>query len=206
MADIRPLLVALILSALPLSAEYRFGLKVAQAKLSASQFFSKIDGNQFVNVKGDDYLASTIVYGGPQRYFVEVKITNEGMSKMEFDRRFVTMLPSENILSLSTEITAAEIQLQKAIIPKKKFSEPKVNAQLRELLDTIESNREQKRLQLANMFASHLLQFSHESQSLSLDPGESRLYIFVFRDMDWRKKKPIVQIRVHEQVFLVLLE
>jgi hypothetical protein len=52
-------------------------------------------------------------------------------------------------------------------------------------------------------FASHLATFANENQSMALEPGQARLYVFVFDQLDRRKTRGItVVVRVGSDTFL----
>jgi hypothetical protein len=51
-------------------------------------------------------------------------------------------------------------------------------------------------------FASHLATFAHEYQSMTLEPGEARLFVFVFDQLDRKKTHGFaVVVRVASDTF-----
>jgi hypothetical protein len=50
-----------------------------------------LDGNRFAVLERESVSVACIMYGGPQRHFVEIKLANRSGSPLLLDRRFVTI-------------------------------------------------------------------------------------------------------------------
>jgi len=160
--------------------EVRFGMPVEKLVSPGEFRLADLDGNRFAVIERDSFSVACIAYGGPQRYFFEVKVANRSNSSLVLDRRFVTIDPSDSVVRADTLAVAGEIEdaanrPRSRPIPAPPNVEPTVTA--------IEATARAR----GQAFASHLATFAHENQTLTLEPGEARLYVFVFDQLDGKK-------------------
>src|ERR1035437_1961428 len=189
---------ALLLSMLsrPMIGEVRFGMQVEKLASPKEFRLANLDGNRFAVLERESSSVSCIMYGGPQRHFVEVKIANRSSSPIVLDRRFVTIDPGESVVPAEALAVAAEVR-DRANIPPSRPIKPPPN------VEPILAAMEASARIAGQAFASHLATFAQENQSMTLEPGQARLYVFVFDQLDRKNTGGFaVVVRVGSDTFL----
>src|SRR5258708_4937273 len=110
MPNWRAVALLLLMLSRPIIGEVRFGMHVE--KLASPRDFRLVglDGNRFAVLERESVSVACIVYGGPQRHFVEVKLANRSGSPLLLDRRFVTIDGGDSVVPTNTLTVAAVIR------------------------------------------------------------------------------------------------
>jgi hypothetical protein len=179
------LVVVLFVSCGLVSAESRYGQPVANLENPKTFRFLDLTNNKFVIAEKYGVLVATVVYGGPQRYFVDVAVSNRGSQTFKLVEDFVRFHKNGTAVAfLDTRVVAAE--LQKALDQPVAASSSKVTP----ATFLASAQAEQKRLNMEKEratkqeFATHIAAFAHEKQSLELAPGKTTMFTFVFESPD----------------------
>jgi hypothetical protein len=176
--------------------EARFGLRVEKPADPKGFFFAELDGNRFAVLERPSSSVACILYGGPRRYFVEVKLSNRSRSALVLDSHFVTIDPGDSVVPADTRAVSTQIRDGANTPPIRPVTPPPS-------VEPIVAAMEASARVGGQVFASHLAAFAHENQNTPLEPGEGRLYIFVFDQLDRKKTRGMaVVVRVGLDTFL----
>jgi len=175
--------------------ELRFGLPVEKLAEPAEFGTVQLDGNRFAVLDRGPLRLACIVYGTLQRRFIEVKVSNLAAAPLTLEENFVRIVEAgDSTVPVNTLAVASSIK-ESATMPAGRPITPPPNVE--PIITVMEASS-----RIAAMaFADHLTAFAHENQSVPLEPGESRVYVFVFDQLS-RKRLPLtVVVRVGSDSF-----
>src|SRR5262245_56726857 len=85
----RTICVLLASAGILAAAESRFGLPVANLEKPKQFRFIDLTGNKFAMAEKNGVVVAAVAYGGPDRYYVDVAVSNRGTKPIALSDDFV---------------------------------------------------------------------------------------------------------------------
>lgn len=169
-----------------LSAETRFGLPVAALEKPKRLRAVELTGNKFALAQKGDLAVAAVVYGGPERYFVDVAVSNRRTSAVTLADDFVRFHKNGSSVPYRDTLAVAAQLRDVAARPAPRVAAAKVTPANFKQQAAVEQQRAliEKGKEMERAFATHVAAFAHERQSLHLGPGKMTLYTYVFEPDD----------------------
>jgi hypothetical protein len=175
--------------------QLRFGFPVEKLAQPAEFGRVQLDGNGFAVLDRGSIRLACIVYGTIQRRFVEINVSNLAPVPLSLEANFVRIAEAGDSTVPVNTLSVASSIVQGATTPAVRPISPPPNVE--PMITAMEASSRSS----AMVFANHLAAFAHESQSILIGPGESRIYVFVFDQLS-RKRSPFtVLVRVGDDSF-----
>ena len=196
MPNPRRLALALLSLAGLASAETRFGRPVSKLANPKEFEFVSLDDAKFPLLRKNSTSVACIAYHESQRYYVEVAVTNSSSQPLELHKDFVRFNANSEMQSMNTSEVAADVEKSAVATAPAGLSTSRVSSissgnitsgedRNQPMLEAVARTTQQH----ANQLAARLKVYGHERQALTLDPGVTRVYLFVFEAQS-RKKAP----------------
>jgi hypothetical protein len=176
--------------------ETRFGRPVAKLANPKEFEFVNFEDARFPVIHKNAASVACMAYREQQRYYVEVAVTNPSAKPIMLSKDFVQLKSDAGFSPLDTLAVAADVERTGAAP-----TTPQLSASRASSISsgTITSGDDRNGNMLAaiarttqehaNQLATRLKTMGHERQSLSIEPGGTRFYVFVFEQAG-RKKGP----------------
>jgi hypothetical protein len=170
----------LLLPGILAATDHRFGLPLSGLD-NAHEFLNlDLTGTNLVVGHRRQMVVAAVAYGGPERYYIDVAISNGGKETVTLAEDFVRFHKNgTSYPPLDTRKVASDLQ-EAAAAPPLRASTVAVSKE--------KAAEQQARLDKAKddqkAIAAHVKLYAHEKQSLALTPGNMTVYTFAFEPGD----------------------
>jgi hypothetical protein len=196
MLNPRRLALAFLSLACLATAETRFGRPVAKLANPKEFEFVSLDDSKFPLLHKNSTSVACIAYRELQRYYVEVAVSNSSGQPIVLDKDFVQFKAEAGIQSLDTVAVAADVEKSAAAPAQPGLSASRASSVSAGLITSGDDRNQPLAEAMARSAQQHAAQLSarlkaygHERQSLTIEAGNTRVYVFVF-EAQGRKKAP----------------